>query len=53
MDTHVSIWGTEATDRLEICELVDAYAHCADRRDAITHSYANRFLHITWRHDAA
>ena len=25
---------TEATDRLAIRELVDAYAHCADRRDA-------------------
>ena len=29
-----SISGTEAADRLEIRELVDAYAHCADRRDA-------------------
>ena len=34
MDTHVSISGREAADRLEIPELVDAYAHCADRRDA-------------------
>ena len=34
MGTHVSISGTEAADRLEIRELVDAYAHCADRRDA-------------------
>ena len=25
---------TEAADRLEIRELIDAYAHCADRRDA-------------------
>jgi SnoaL-like domain len=25
---------TEITDRLAIRELVDAYAHCADRRDA-------------------
>ena len=29
-----SISGTEAADRLEIRELADAYAHCADRRDA-------------------
>ncbi len=34
MGTHVSISGPEAADRLEIRELVDAYAHCADRRDA-------------------
>lgn len=34
MGTHVSISETEAADRLEIRELLDAYAHCADRRDA-------------------
>jgi len=34
MGTRVSISGQEAADRLEIRELVDAYAHCADRRDA-------------------
>jgi len=34
MGTHSSILSSEATDRLEIRELVDAYAHCADRRDA-------------------
>lgn len=34
MGAHVSISGTEASDRLEIRELLDAYAHCADRRDA-------------------
>jgi SnoaL-like protein len=34
MGTHVSISGPEAADRLAIRELVDAYAHCADRRDA-------------------
>jgi hypothetical protein len=34
MGTHVSISGREAADRLEIRELVDAYAHCADKRDA-------------------
>jgi hypothetical protein len=34
LGTHVSISGPEAADRLEIRELADAYAHCADRRDA-------------------
>ncbi|HUD49528.1 MAG TPA: nuclear transport factor 2 family protein [Candidatus Baltobacteraceae bacterium] len=34
MSKHVSISATEAADRLAIRELVDAYAHCADRRDA-------------------
>jgi len=31
---HISISAEEAADRLAIRELVDAYAHCADRRDA-------------------
>jgi ketosteroid isomerase-like protein len=31
---HVSISPDEAADRLAIRELVDSYAHCADRRDA-------------------
>jgi hypothetical protein len=31
---HSEITGTEEADRLAIRELVDAYAHCADRRDA-------------------
>jgi len=31
---HVAISPTEAADRLAIRELVEAYAHCADRRDA-------------------
>jgi hypothetical protein len=31
---HVAISSAEAADRLAIRELVDAYAHCADRRDA-------------------
>ena len=32
--THITISPTEAADRLAIRELVEAYAHCADRRDA-------------------
>ncbi len=31
---HATITPTEAADRLAIRELVEAYAHCADRRDA-------------------
>jgi hypothetical protein len=34
MSIQVSISPTEAADRLAIRELVEAYAHCADRRDA-------------------
>ena len=33
MSVHVAISPTEAADRLAIRELVEAYAHCADRRD--------------------
>ena len=33
MGKHISISPAEAADRLAIRELVDAYAHCADRRD--------------------
>jgi hypothetical protein len=35
MSLHQTIDPTEAADRLAIRELVEAYAHCADRRDAI------------------
>jgi ketosteroid isomerase-like protein len=34
MSDHVTISTEEAADRLAIRELVEAYAHCADRRDA-------------------
>ena len=34
MSKHISISPQEAADRLAIRELVEAYAHCADRRDA-------------------
>jgi ketosteroid isomerase-like protein len=34
MGKHVAISPEEAADRLSIRELVEAYAHCADRRDA-------------------
>ena len=34
MSQHVAISTTEAADRLAIRELIEAYAHCADRRDA-------------------
>jgi hypothetical protein len=35
MSKHVAISPGEAADRLAIRELVEAYAHCADRRDAM------------------
>jgi hypothetical protein len=34
MSRHLGISPTEAADRLTIRELVEPYAHCADRRDA-------------------
>jgi len=34
MSQHVTLSPAEAADRLSIRELVEAYAHCADRRDA-------------------
>ena len=34
MAVHAEISPAEAADRLAIRELFDAYAHCADRRDA-------------------
>jgi hypothetical protein len=34
MSKHVTISPEEAADRLAIRELIEAYAHCADRRDA-------------------
>jgi hypothetical protein len=34
MSKHVAISPEEAADRLAVRELVEAYTHCADRRDA-------------------
>src|SRR5205807_5649747 len=34
MAVHAALTPAEAADRLAIRELFDAYAHCADRRDA-------------------
>ena len=34
MPDHTELTSTEAADRLALRELFDAYAHCADRRDA-------------------
>jgi hypothetical protein len=34
MMEHIAISSEQAADRLAIRELVDAYAHCADRREA-------------------
>jgi hypothetical protein len=35
MRKHVAISPAEAADRLAIRELIETYAHCADRRDAM------------------
>jgi len=35
MSRHVTISPAEAADRLAIRELIETYAHCADRRDAM------------------
>jgi hypothetical protein len=35
MNKHTAISPAEAADRLAIRELVEAYAYCADRRDAV------------------
>ena len=32
MSQHLTISPSEAADRLAIRELIEAYAHCADRR---------------------
>ena len=34
MPAHTELTPSEAADRLALRELFDAYAHCADRRDA-------------------
>jgi hypothetical protein len=34
MSQHLTISPVEAADRLALRELIEAYAHCADRRDA-------------------
>jgi ketosteroid isomerase-like protein len=34
MSKHITVLPEEAADRVAIRELVEAYAHCADRRDA-------------------
>jgi SnoaL-like domain len=34
MSAHIELSPAEAADRLALRELFDAYAHCADRRDA-------------------
>lgn len=34
MSKHATVSPAEAADRLSIRELIEAYAHCADRRDA-------------------
>jgi len=51
MSAHTSLSGAKAADRLALRELVDAYASCADRRDAkgqIALFTETRTLSSTW-----
>jgi hypothetical protein len=50
MAPRATITGQEAADRLAIRELIDASAHCADRRDAKgqTWLFAERRLMVDW-----
>ena len=49
MTSHATISPQEAADRLAIRELIDAYAHCADRRDAKAGwLFAERRLMVGW-----
>src|ERR1700729_2941923 len=41
MGNHVGVSAEEAADRLALRELVEAYAHCADRRDALAPVFAD------------
>ena len=55
MAYHNAISPEEAADRLAIRELIDAYAHCADRRDAVGQmalfTESARFRVFMHRHD--
>jgi hypothetical protein len=48
MSQHVTISPTESADRLAIRELIEAYAHCADRRDAKGQTSLLRQTPISW-----
>jgi hypothetical protein len=54
MSRHVTISPNEAADRLAIRELVEAYPHCADRREAkgqislFTWLFSERLLYVDW-----
>jgi hypothetical protein len=51
MGQHAAISPSEAADRLAIRELVEAYAHCADRRDAQGQTLAPVFADLN-KYDA-
>jgi hypothetical protein len=53
MSNHATISPSEAADRLAIRELVEAYTHCADRRDAkgqmsLAWLFVERQLYVDW-----
>ena len=52
LSKHATLSPAEAADRLAIRELIEAYAHCADRRDAKGQMalwlFAERLLYVDW-----
>ena len=50
MTVHTELTPAEAAERLALRELFDAYAHCADRRDAEGQKalFAERKLILDW-----
>jgi hypothetical protein len=48
MSKHVMVFPNEAADRLAIPELVESYAHCADRRAAKGQIPAREMDPIPW-----
>jgi hypothetical protein len=58
MSRHLTISPSEAADRLAIRELIEAYAHCADRRDGLVKMdrawlFAERLLYMDWLEERA
>jgi len=48
MSTHTNISPQEAADRLAIRELVEGYAHCADRRTRMARWPSLLLTRILW-----
>jgi hypothetical protein len=48
MTLHSALDSEEMAGRLAIRELIDAYAYCADRRDAAGQMALFTRIHISW-----